>query len=87
MFVGLFTDELAVDAPVNVQLVTVNGPPVDVFVKLIQSPSQMLVEEAVKEALGGDVQVFTVMKFVCVSVSLPFALVTLKDTVYVPAVG
>ncbi len=45
----------------KVQLVAVNGPPVDVLVKLMQSPSQMLVEEAVKEAVGGEVQVFTVM--------------------------
>ena len=59
--VGLFTAELAVEAPVKVQLVAVNGPPVDVLVKLMQSPSQMLVEEAVKEAVGGEVQVFTVM--------------------------
>ena len=57
MFVGLLVVELAVEAPVNVQLVAVNGAPVEVLVKLMQSPSQMVVEEAVKLATGGVVVV------------------------------
>jgi hypothetical protein len=55
MFVGLLEVELAVEAPVNVQLVAVKGDPVEVLVKLMQSPSQMVVEDAVKLATGGVV--------------------------------
>jgi len=84
MLTGFCDEDEPVAAPENV-----HDQLVGLFelwsVKLMQSPAQMLVDEAVKFATGAG-QELTVIYDVFVSVPEPFAFVAVKDTVCVPAV-
>ena len=53
---------------------------VELSVKVTASPAHTVVELAVKEATGGVEQDVTVIYPACVSVSVPLASVTVKET-------